>query len=159
MAAKKKIWKKGRGKLGIFEPLLGLWTAEAETPLGPVRCKRTFSYFHREKWIVLDAEWDFGGKFYMEHAMYGIGANGEVSFWSFTSDGKHSQGELANAPDIHPEAIAFEAEMPAGRARFVYWPETENSMNWIVESKTKKGWNRFTEHRYSRSDEEEKEKT
>lgn len=155
MAAKKKIWKKGKGKLGIFEPLIGTWVADAETPLGPVKCLRTFSYFHRERWIVLDAEWDFGGKFYKEHAIFGVDTNGDVSFWSFTSDGKRSHGVLSKAPDIHADAIAFEAQMPAGLARMTYWPETDNTMNWAVESKTKKGWNRFVEHKYSKVDEKE----
>ncbi|MEP6848691.1 MAG: hypothetical protein ABI999_07530 [Acidobacteriota bacterium] len=153
--SKKKLWKKGRGKLGIFEPLLATWTAEAETPLGPVKCTRTFSYFHREKWIVLDADWDFGGKFYKEHAIYGADTNGNVSFWSFTSDGKRSQGTLSKAPDIHSEAIAFEAQMPAGLARMTYWPETEDTMNWAVESKSKKGWNRFAQHLYSKVEPDE----
>lgn len=155
MAAKKKIWKKGRGKLGVLDPLIGTWSAESETPLGPVKCTRTIEYFHREKWIVLDAEWDFGGKFYKEHAIYGVDTNGEVSFWSFTSDGKRSQGTLSKALDIHSEAVCFEAQMPAGLARFVYWPETEDTMNWVVESKTKKGWNRFTQHLYSKMKETE----
>ena len=155
MAAKKKIWKKGRGKLGVFEPLIGTWAADAETPLGPVKCTRTFSYFHRDKWIVLDAEWDFGGKFYKEHAIYGVDNNGEIMFWSFTSDGKRSQGTLSKATDIHPEAISFEAQMPAGLARMTYWPETEETMNWAVESKTKKGWNRFAQHLYSKVEETE----
>lgn len=151
-AAKKKIWKKGRGKFGIFEPLIGTWTAEAETPLGPVRCTRTFSYFHREKWVVLDADWEFAGdKHYIEHAIYGLNEKGEVAFWSFTSDGKRSQGLLAKATDTHPEAVCFEAKMPAGLARMIYWPETEDTMNWVVESKTKKGWNRFTQHSYSKA--------
>lgn len=152
----KKIWKKGKGKLGTFVPLIGTWTAEAETPLGAVKCTRTFSYFHREKWILLDAEWDFGGKFYKEHAIYGVDAGGDVAFWSFTSDGKRSRGVLSKAPDVHPEAIAFEAEMPAGLARMIYWPETEDTMHWAVESKTKKGWNRFTEHTYSKEMSESK---
>ena len=152
MAAKKKIWKKGRGKLGIFEPLIGTWAANAETPLGPVRCTRTFSKFHREKWIVLDAEWDFGGKFYKEHAIYGVDEAGNIAFWSFTSDGKRSQGTLSKAPDIHAEAIAFEAQMPAGLARMIYWPEAEDKMSWVVESKTKKGWNRFAQHSYSKNE-------
>jgi len=150
MAAKKKIWKKGKGKLGLLEPLIGTWTAAAETPLGPVKCIRTFTKFHRDKWIMLDATWDFGGKFYKEHAIFGVDASGVVSFWSFTSDGKHSQGALSTAPDIHVEAVSFEAQMPAGLARMTYWPETEGTMNWAVESKTKKGWNRFAQHRYSK---------
>jgi hypothetical protein len=45
-------------------------------------------------------------------------------------------------------AIGFEAEMPAGLARMAYWPGDAEGFHWVVESKTKKGWNRFTEHHY-----------
>ena len=36
-----KTWKKGRGKLGVLDPLLGEWIADAVTPMGSVRCRRT----------------------------------------------------------------------------------------------------------------------
>ena len=36
-------WKKGRGKLGIFSPLLGSWQADADSEMGPVKCRRKFS--------------------------------------------------------------------------------------------------------------------
>lgn len=145
-------WKKGRGKLGFMEPLIGSWIAETDTPMGRMTCTRTFSKLRGDKWIVLDADWEFaGGKHYAEHAIYGVDIDGQVSFWSFTSDGKHSQGYLSDASDIHPEAIAFEAQMPAGLARMAYWPEDDGHLNWAVESKTKKGWNRFTKHVYRRS--------
>ena len=145
--AAETIWKKGRGKLGPLDPLLGSWQAEADTPMGRVRCSRTFSKFHGKGWIILDADWDFGGQSYREHAIFGD-EGGTLTFWSFTSDGKHSTGHLVAADDIHPEAIAFEAQMPAGTARMVYWPGPDESVNWAVESKTKKGWNRFTLHVY-----------
>lgn len=147
-----KIWKKGRGKLGLIDPLIGTWAAESDTPMGRVKCTRTFARMYGEKWITLEADWDFGGKHYIEHAVYGINEAGQVSFWSFTSDGKRSQGSLADGTDIHPEAIAFEAQMPAGIARMTYWPSEDGSINWAVESKTKKGWNRFTQHVYRKSD-------
>ena len=147
----KKLWKKGRGKLGMLEPLIGTWIAETDTPMGRVKCTRIFSKLHGEKWITLEADWDFGGKHYIEHAIYGVDEVGQVSFWSFTSDGKRSQGFLADGTDIHPEAIAFEAQMPAGFARMVYWPTDDGGVSWAVESKTKKGWNRFTHHQYTRA--------
>ncbi len=147
-----KIWKKGRGKLGVIELLLGNWFAEADTPMGKVKCTRNFTKMGGEgKWITLDAVWDFGGKLYIEHAVYGVGTNGALSFWSFTSDGKHSEGTLSDGTDVHPDAIAFEAQMPAGLARMVYWPGEGDCINWAVESKTKKGWNRFTLHNYRRA--------
>lgn len=70
-------------------------------------------------------------------------------FWSFTNDGKRSQGRLADVSDIHAEAIGFEAQMPAGLARQAYWPDGDGGVHWMVESKNKKGWHRFTEHHYS----------
>ena len=71
-----------------------------------------------------------------------------LSFWSFTSDGKRSTGALADVREVHPLAIGFEAQMPAGLARMVYWPAEGGGFRWAVESRTKKGWNRFTEHHY-----------
>lgn len=32
MNMKKNSWKKGRGKLGLLEPLLGSWEAESDSP-------------------------------------------------------------------------------------------------------------------------------
>jgi hypothetical protein len=145
-----KLWRKGRGKLGIFEPLIGRWKAHAQTPMGRVSCTREFSKLHGDKWIILETDWEFSGnKHYIEHAVYGVDSDGRLTFWSFTSDGKHSHGYLTEAADIHPEAISFEAQMPAGLARMTYWPGNDGSVNWAVESKTKKGWNRFTQHVYS----------
>lgn len=50
--------------------------------------------------------------------------------------------------DVHPAAICFKAQMPAGFARMIYWPHPESGFNCAVESKTQKGWNRFTLHHY-----------
>ena len=146
--ATKKLWKKGRGKLGLFQPLLGSWVAEAESPMGAVRCTRDFESILSGAYVRLDARWDFGGKVYEEMALFGIGAKGNVTFWSFTNDGKHSEGILADASDLHPEAIGFEAQMPAGLARMAYWPNAESGFTWVVESKNAKGWRRFAEHNY-----------
>lgn len=160
-----KLWKKGRGKLGLLDPLLGQWIASASTPMGPVHCTRSFETVLGGSYVQLDAKWEFarapgkeaeavgagggGGYVYHELAIFGAGeAKGSLSFWSFTSDGKRSQGVLADGTDIHEEAIAFEAQMPAGLARMTYWPRAEGGFNWAVESKTKKGWRRFVEHTY-----------
>ena len=88
------------------------------------------------------------GNGYQEIALIGAGDEGKVMFWSFTSDGKHSQGTVADVTDIHEEAIGFEAHMTAGLARMVYWPDDEGGFFWVVESKTARGWRRFVEHRY-----------
>jgi len=154
-----KLWKKGRGKLGFLQPLLGHWVAQAESPIGPVRCTRLFESVLGGRYVRLSAGWKFGARAkvprgyeipeggYEELAIIGAGEDG-VSFWSFTSDGKRSQGKVADVTDIHPEAVGFEAQMPAGRARMAYWPDGEGGFFWAVESKNAKGWRRFTEHHY-----------
>jgi len=141
-------WKKGRGKLGVFDPLLGSWRAEADSLMGKVICTRTFTKVLDGAYIQLTADWEYERGSYKEIALIGVGPDGKLNFWSFTSDKKHSQGYLADVKDIHPDAIGFEAEMPAGLARMVYWPDDTEGFHWVVESKTKKGWNRFTEHHY-----------
>lgn len=143
----KLLWKKGRGKLGVLLPLLGSWKAEADSPVGPMHCTRRFESCLGGHYIRLTAQWNWTKGSYEEFAIYGV-RNGKVVFWSFTSDGKRSDGEIAKAPEIHPEAIAFKAKMPAGLARMIYWPRDDGGINWAVEARTKKGWKRFTEHHY-----------
>lgn len=147
-----KLWKKGRGKLGPLQPLLGDWVAEADSDMGPVRCTRSFTSILDRKFIELQAQWEIGrvgeGRRYEERALLGVGDDRQVRFWSYTSDGKRSEGWLADVSDLHPEAVGFEADMPAGRARMAYWPEADGGFTWVVESRTVKGWRRFVEHRY-----------
>jgi hypothetical protein len=140
-------WKKGTGKLGVLNPLIGTWQANAESPMGKVQCTRTFTKILGGKYIHLVARWKFGSKIYEEFAVYGVKDN-KLSFWSFTSDGKRSEGVIADGKDVHPNAITFEAQMPAGIARMIYWPNDDGSINWAVEAKNKKGWKRFTQHKY-----------
>lgn len=148
MAKAKTHWKRGRGKLGVLAPLIGSWKADASTPMGPVQCTRVFESALGGNYVCLTARWDFGKLVYEEVAMIGVKPDGKVGFWSFTSDGKNSNGTLADATDIHPEAVAFEAQMPAGLARMAYWPDDADGVYWAVEAKNKKGWKRFTEHHY-----------
>lgn len=163
-----KLWKKGRGKLGLLQPLFGRWVAVAESPMGPVRCTRVFEPVLSGTYVRLTALWQFGegvkmppadcadipltGGGYQELAIIGAGDAGKVSFWSFTSDGKRSQGVVTDVTDLHPEAVGFEAHMPAGIARMAYWPDEGEGFHWVVESKNAKGWRRFTEHHYRRAD-------
>ena len=150
MAKADKHWKKGRGKLGPLAPLLGSWEASADSPRGPMRCRRTFAPVLGGNFVQLTAAWEFGAFTYEEHAIYGPRADGALAFWSFTNDGKRSEGVLADVSDVHPDAVGFEAQMPAGLARMAYWPDGAGGFHWAVESKNKKGWNRFTEHHYRR---------
>jgi hypothetical protein len=149
MATEKSGWKKGRGKLGVLEPLIGSWVANSDSPMGKIKCTRTFKPTLAGKYIELTATWEFTKGAYQELAIYGI-KDDKLCFWSFTSDGKRSEGCIADGTDVHKSAICFEANMPAGVARMVYWPGENGGLNWAVESKNKKGWNRFTEHSYSK---------
>ena len=148
MNVKKIVWKKGRGKLGIFKPLMGKWVAESDSEMGKVVCTRHFTTILNGKYIQLNANWVLENGTYDELALIGTDAQGMISFWSFTSDGKQSQGYLTDVSDIHPQAIGFEAQMPSGLGRMVYWPSDKEGFHWVVESKTKKGWNRFVKHHY-----------
>ena len=114
MAKKAAHWKRGRGKLGAIAPLIGEWKAEATTAMGPVTCTRTFTPVLGGTRIQLAVRWKFGKGDYEELAIIGMNADGKLAFWSFTSDGKHSTGTIADVTDVHPEAIGFEAQMPAG---------------------------------------------
>jgi hypothetical protein len=161
------VWKKGRGKLGPLAPIIGGWEAAAGSPMGPMRCMRTYTPFG-DGWVKLEAEWKFGagkpganlsetqkaamkayaGRGYKEVAIFGPGEDGVLTYWSFTSDGKKSEGRLADAKDVHPDALCFESQMPAGLARQVFWPDAKEGWLWAVESRNKKGWNRFSLHHY-----------
>jgi hypothetical protein len=147
-----RLWKKGRGKLGPFQPLLGRWVAEADTPMGRVKVSRSLESTLGGQYIELRVLWEFGpagsGRDYSELAVIGVGDDKQVGFWSFTSDGKRSTGVLADVTDLHEEAVGFEAQMPAGLARMVYWPEEGGGVSWVVESRNAKGWKRFTHHHY-----------
>jgi len=146
-------WKKGRGKIGPFQPLLGAWQAEADSEMGTVKVRREFSKVLDGKYLQLEAHWEYPGGSYQEIALFGVNKEKQVCFWSFTSDGKQSEGWLADVTDVHPQAVGFEAQMDAGLARNMYWPDGDGGFYWAVESHTKKGWNRFVEHHYLPADE------
>ena len=145
------VWTKGRGLLGPMKPLLGDWESlpESQETQMPMYCSRTLREFGKG-WIELDARWDMGSRgTYREFAMFGAVADGLLGFRSYTNDGKQSEGHLADGADVHPEAIAFEAQMPAGLARMIYWPLEEGpGFCFAVESRNRKGWNRFLKHQY-----------
>lgn len=146
-------WNAGRGVLGPLKPLLGTWVsvqAQGDTPAALMRCSRAFMPFGNG-WIELDARWQIGPtKEYRERAFFGAGEDGALACFSFTSDGKRSVGHLADGSDVATCAVAFEAEMPAGLARMLYWPLDESSagFHFAVESKTRNGWHRFLEQQF-----------
>ena len=59
------------------------------------------------------------------------------------------RGKLGVFDPLLGEWIA-EAQLPAGTERMIYRPDGQGGFHWAVESKHKKGWNRFTEHHYRR---------
>jgi hypothetical protein len=147
-------WTKGRGLLGPLKPLLGAWVSEPGEQQSniPARCTRVLRPFG-QGWIELDARWEISSEqTYREIALFGAMPDGGLGFYSFTNDGKKSEGRLAEALDLGPQAIAFEAAMPAGLARMAYWPLHDGEgFNFTVESRSKTGWNRFLRHVYRRS--------
>ena len=144
-------WRFGRGLLGPLKPLLGVWNSppEAQESAMPVRCVRALRPLGKG-WIELDARWEMASRGeYREIALLGALPDGTLGFYSFTSDGKRSEGRVADGSDVHPQAIAFEAQMPAGLARMIYWPlNGDVGFNFAVESRTKAGWNRFLRQEY-----------
>lgn len=142
------VWSKGRGVLGLLNPLLGEWVtlhAKGTSGAAEMCCRRSFAMLGKG-WIELKADWQTGPTSeYLERAMFGAGEGGQLSCFSFTSDGKKSVGRQSDATDVDARAISFEAQMPAGLARMIYWPRLseEPGFFFAVESRTKKGWNRF----------------
>lgn len=149
MVKSRTIWTFGRGVLGPLKPLIGDWRFSGQSKLGATKCKRTFEPILAGKYVQLRAEWRTPSKLYEEIALFGAGPDKQLQFWSFTSDGGHSVGERTEATDIHERALCFEAEMPAGRARMLYWPHEREGFWFAVESRSKKGWSRFLEQHFT----------
>ncbi|TXF74876.1 hypothetical protein [Chryseobacterium sp.] len=142
-------WKKGRGKLGVFDPLIGNWICNkgSKDRMNP-ECIRSYKYALGKSYIIADITWVLGDKNYEDHTIIGLDDSKIITFWSFTSDGKNSTGEFSEVSDIHELAFGFEANMPAGIARQAFWPDETEGFHWTVESKTKKGWNRFVQQHF-----------
>lgn len=142
-------WKKGRGKLGIFDPLIGKWECNpgSKDRMNP-HCIRELSYALDKNYIIENIVWFLGDKNYEDHTIIGLNNEKRICFWSFTSDGKNSNGILTDVTDIHPLAIGFEAQMAAGLARQAFWPDDKEGFHWVVEAQNKKGWNRFVHQHY-----------
>ena len=137
------VWKPGRGLLGPMKPLLGAWIADVEMHGMTFTVTRVFEPMGKG-WVRLEAVWNLPQGAYVDTTLFGPGDDGTLGFFSFTSDGKRSVGRKADATDVHPQALAFEARMPGGLARMVWFPAEEGEgFRFAVENRTKKGWNRF----------------
>ena len=139
----------GRGLLGPLKPLIGSWVHRGEHNGQSVRVTRVYEPWGKG-WVRLTATWTLPGRDYVEFAFYGAAADGTLGFHSFTNDGKHSEGRLADGSDVHVQAVAFVAQFPAGTGRMIAWPRDDDTpgFDFAVENQTKKGWNRFLLQRF-----------
>jgi hypothetical protein len=142
------VWRAGRGVLGPLRPLLGNWVHEGQTKLGATKCRREFAETLSGKFIELRARWRTTEKSYEEVSFFGLTHDKALAFWSFTSDGGQAFGEAASAPDVHERCVCFESEMPAGRARMLYWPHPGGGFWFAVEAQTGARWRRFLEQHF-----------
>lgn len=139
----------GRGLLGPLKPLMGTWCHAGEYNGQRVLVTRAYEPFGKG-WVRLTAIWTMSDKDYFETAFYGPTDDGTLGFYSFTNDGRRSEGQLADGSDVHPQAVAFVAKFPAGTGRMIAWPRDDGApgFDFAVESQTKKGWNRFLTQRF-----------
>ena len=139
----------GRGLLGPMKPLMGDWAWSGEHASQSIIARRTYEPFGKG-WVRLTAVWTMPGRDYVETAFYGPADDGTLGFYSFTNDGKRSEGRLADGSDVHAQAVAFVAKFPAGTGRMIAWPRDDGApgFDFAVESQTKRGWNRFLQQRF-----------
>lgn len=132
-----------------MKPLLGRWIHQGAHNGQTVRVERTYEAWGKG-WVRLTAIWTMPGRDYVETAFYGASQDGTLGFYSFTNDGKRSEGRLAEGADVHAQAVAFVAKFPAGTGRMIAWPRGDGQpgFDFAVESQTKKGWNRFLLQRF-----------
>ena len=132
----------------FFTPLLDKpWVAEGDGPMGNYTCERRFERVLDGKYVRMSVAWRFGDNTYDEIAMFARDpGEKKLTFWSFTSDGKNSRGVNVAVDDVPDGAIVFEANMPGGLARMMFWTSEKRSrLHFAVENSTKKGWNRMLE--------------
>jgi hypothetical protein len=128
---------------------IGLWVTEGKGPMGTYRCERVFEELRGGKYLRLTVVWDIPGGKYEELAVYGVDpASRRLRFWSFTSDGKRSEGELTAPADVAKDALCFEADFSGRRARMIWSPVGPEGFTVAVEARNKKGWKRFLEQQF-----------
>ena len=64
------MWRRGRGKLGVFEPLLGTWVAVSKSDQGKVRCTRSFKRVLSNRYMQMETQWKIGRAAYEELAIF-----------------------------------------------------------------------------------------
>ena len=143
-------WRPGQGRLGRFDPLLGSWVAEGAGPAGLYHCERRFDRVLGGAYVQLVVTWAIEGGVSEELALFAPSAEGELTMWSFTSDGRQAQGRWVEPWDLPRPNLAFEADMPSGRARFAYWPDKPaGGVRYVVEARDGRTWRRLLEHVYT----------
>ena len=149
-------WTKGRGLLGPLAPLMGAWVHEPDRLAGSVpaalRCTRLLEPFGKD-WIRLDACWDQGER-------------GQYRETAFTSsrrrDGRgqgpaplllHQRRQKVRGSPVRQERrpsrgggvrIPDAGRPGAGDLLAAGGRRPGESFRFAVESRTQKGWNRFT---------------
>ncbi len=98
-------------------------------------CTRTIAPAFADKYIQVNALWELDNGTFEELELIGKDLKGVVNYWTFSSDGKFSNGQLIDANDVIPGAVGFEAPSASGKVRAPYWPE-ENGFGWAVETQT-----------------------
>ncbi|MEO1027556.1 MAG: hypothetical protein AAFX02_00725 [Pseudomonadota bacterium] len=141
-----------RKPVRILEPLLGSWRHSGDSDLGTLICTRQFVPILGGHYVRLEANWQYDDPKrddYTELCIFGSGRDKALGFESFINDGSRSYGFATTATDAYSDAVAFQAEMPHGISRQIYWPETDGVWKWRVERKVKSGWNQIIEHTYT----------
>ncbi|MBK8835473.1 MAG: hypothetical protein IPO29_11700 [Anaerolineae bacterium] len=59
---------------------IGAWVAKAESPQGPVTCRRVFARAAGSAVVILTAVWEFGQTRYEELAVFAPGDDGGLAF-------------------------------------------------------------------------------
>ena len=140
--------------LSFFKPYCDTpWIFQGTGSMGDYTCERRFERILGGKFVRMEVLWQVAKHTYGEVAIFGKTAPGVDSshkglcFSSFTTEGKASLGLQVTPEDLSTGGIAFEADMPAGRARMMLWPEGREVLWLTVASRNASGWKPFLEQR------------
>jgi hypothetical protein len=141
---KKRALPSGARALKLLQPFLGRWSASAPG----YTVTRELSSVLGGKYLQLAVHWDLGSRQYEEHAVYGVDlADKQLKFWSFTSDGKRSEGKLVLAD---AGVVTFEAKVGGGLGRMSLHSR-KDGFTFTVDAQPKgaKSWKRFLEQHFT----------